>query len=106
MTMATHVYAGQNVEVDAEGYFTKPATWTRAIGEAIAGELGIAMTAPHWQAVEFARKDFAERGESPGMRRLEAQAKIPMKQIYQLFPKGPGKLIAKIAGIPKPKSCL
>ena len=29
-----------------------------------------------------------------------------MKDLYRLFPKGPGKLASRIAGLPKPKSCL
>jgi TusE/DsrC/DsvC family sulfur relay protein len=104
--MATHTFAGKTVDVDAEGYFTRPDEWTPEIAEALAREVGITLTEPHWQAIRFARVDFVERGESPGLRRIETYAKIPIKQIYALFPKGPGKLLAKIAGIPKPKSCL
>jgi tRNA 2-thiouridine synthesizing protein E len=29
-----------------------------------------------------------------------------MKELYELFPKGPGKLAARIAGLPKPQSCV
>ena len=104
--MPSRVYAGSSVDVDQDGYFVQPKAWTPAMGDAIAKELGITMTEIHWRLINFARSDFAKRGESPGMRRLEAETKIPIKQIYQLFPKGPGKLVAKVAGIPKPKSCL
>jgi len=31
---------------------------------------------------------------------------VPVKELYQLFPKGPAKLAAKIAGIPKPRGCI
>ena len=31
---------------------------------------------------------------------------VPIKELYQLFPKGPAKLAAKIAGIPKPRGCI
>ena len=31
---------------------------------------------------------------------------VPIKELYQLFPKGPAKLAAKIGGIPKPRGCI
>lgn len=104
--MATNNYAGNKVNVDDQGYLTDAADWTPAVGEAIAGELGIEMTPAHWEVVNFAREDFAERGQSPGLRRIVANTDVVMKDIYKMFPKGPGKLVARVAGTPKPKSCL
>jgi tRNA 2-thiouridine synthesizing protein E len=40
------------------------------------------------------------------MRRIAKNSGIDMKSLYQLFPRGPGKLAARIAGLPKPKSCV
>ena len=48
----------------------------------------------------------AAQGQSPGPRRIVSGAGVAMKDLYELFPKGPGKLIARIAGVPKPKACL
>ena len=31
---------------------------------------------------------------------------VSVKELYQLFPKGPAKIAAKIAGIPKPRGCI
>ena len=31
---------------------------------------------------------------------------VNMKDLYQLFPKGPGKLAAKVSGLPKPQGCI
>jgi tRNA 2-thiouridine synthesizing protein E len=104
--MPAQAYAGKTIELDAEGFFTRSTDWTREIGEAIAAELGITMTDAHWKAVDFVRKDFAETKQTPGLRRIAANTGISMKDIYALFPKGPAKLIAKVAGTPKPKSCL
>ena len=42
----------------------------------------------------------------PGLRKISKRSDVPIKAIYKLFPEGPAKAIAKIAGIPKPKSCL
>jgi tRNA 2-thiouridine synthesizing protein E len=40
------------------------------------------------------------------LRKISKRSETPIKSIYKLFPDGPAKLVAKIAGIPKPKSCL
>jgi tRNA 2-thiouridine synthesizing protein E len=95
------------VDVDAEGFLANPADWNEAIAAAIAQEHGIAaLNDLHWKVIQFARKDFGDTGQSPGPRRITAQTGVTTKELYQLFPKGPGKLVAWVAGIPKPKSCL
>ena len=104
--MTTAVYADQTIALDSEGFLVNSADWNMEIGEAIAETLGIALTPDHWKLINFAREDFAVKKQSPGLRRINKNTGIGMKQIYKLFPKGPGKLIARIAGIPKPKSCL
>ena len=104
--MTAHNYAGTLINVNDEGYLVDANQWTPAIGEAIASELGIPLDANHWEVINFAREDYANTGKSPGLRRIAANTHANMKSLYQLFPKGPGKLVARIAGTPKPKSCL
>ncbi|MBI3204386.1 MAG: TusE/DsrC/DsvC family sulfur relay protein [Polyangiaceae bacterium] len=105
--MATKVYGGIAVEVDDEGFLKKATEWTPEVAKAIAVEVGIpALTDKHWKVLEFARQDTASSGQSPGPRRIVASAGVSMKELYELFPKGPGKLVARVAGVPKPKACL
>lgn len=99
-------YAGADVEVDGEGFLVDATAWNEDIGRAIAEQAGITLTEDHWKVINFARTDFRERGQSPGPRRITSATGVPTKSLYQLFPKGPGKLVAKIAGVPKPKTCL
>ena len=94
------------MDVNEEGYMTDPAQWTRAIGEAIAAELGITMTDAHWAVIEFLQKDYAEKGVMPTIRRVKNAGGIPTKELYALFPDGPLKKASKIAGLPKPSSCI
>ena len=68
--------------------------------------MGLTLTDRHWLAINYVQADYREMKASPGLRRISANSGVPMKELYQLFPKGPGKLVAKIAGCPKPKSCL
>ena len=100
-------YAGTTVEVNDEGFLLQSDSWTRDIAEAIAAEVGIGpLTEKHWQVIEFCRKDAAEQGTPPGLRRISKLSGINMKELYQLFPKGPGKLAAKVSGLPKPQGCI
>jgi TusE/DsrC/DsvC family sulfur relay protein len=105
--MSTATYDGTQVDVDAEGFLTEPEQWTREMGEQIAAENGIAqLTERHWLVIDFMRKAYLENGSAPSIRTLGKASGVPIKELYQLFPKGPAKLAAKIAGIPKPRGCI
>ena len=52
------------------------------------------------------RERYLETGTAPSIRALGKESGVPVKELYQLFPKGPAKLAAKIGGIPKPKGCI
>lgn len=98
--------AGINVARNDEGFLADSAQWTPELAEALAREVGITLTAEHWTVLTFCREDFAKEGQSPGPRRITQRTGVSIKDLYRLFPKGPGKLAARIAGVPKPKSCL
>ena len=104
--MSTVTIAGVPIEVDSEGFMTDANAWTPAIAEQIAHENGIEMTDRHWVVIDFCRADAAERGTPPTVRRITKRAGVPTKEMYQLFPKGPGVLASKIAGLTKPKGCI
>ena len=81
--------------------------WTPQVAEALARAAGIdPLTDKHWQVIEFCRKDAEEQGQPPGLRRISKLSGINMKELYQLFPKGPGKLAARVSGLPKPQGCI
>ncbi len=105
--MSTLTYNGATVEVDAEGFLRRPEDWTEQMATEIAAENGIPeLTDRHWLVVKFMRTTYLETGSAPSIRSLGKQSGVPIKELYQLFPKGPAKLAAKIAGIPKPRGCI
>jgi len=105
MTMT--LIADAAVHVDAEGFMTNPEQWNDQIAEAIARENGIGeLTDRHWLVVRFMRERYLTAGEAPSIRALGKESGVPIKELYELFPKGPAKLAAKIGGIPKPKGCI
>ncbi len=94
------------VAFDAEGYLQNPADWTPELAEAIAAREGIQLTDKHWQVIRFCREKAAETGKSPTLRQISLGTGIPIKELFQLFPKGPAKRVAKIAGLKKPEGCV
>lgn len=105
MTVTT--YADRQVSLDAEGFFTDPAQWTEEMAPAIAAAEGISvLTDRHWQVIRFMRREYDEKGGAPNVRALAKLSGVPIKELYELFPKGPAKEAAKIAGVPKPQGCI
>ena len=105
MTMT--LIADAPVDVDSERFMTDPKQWNEEIARAIAIENGIPeLTDRHWLVVRFMRERYLETGTAPSIRSLGKESGVPVKELYQLFPKGPAKLAAKIGGIPKPKGCI
>jgi TusE/DsrC/DsvC family sulfur relay protein len=52
------------------------------------------------------RNEYFEKGTGPTVRVLGKTSGVSVKELYQLFPKGPAKIAARIAGIPKPRGCI
>lgn len=104
--MTTTMLAGQSIAMNDDGFMTNPLEWTPEVAAELAQRAGITLTDRHWTVIEFCRRDAAEKGTSPGLRRITAETGVPTKELYQLFPKGPGILAAKISGLTKPKSCV
>ena len=94
------------VAFDLEGYMVDAGAWTPEIALAIAEREGITLSDRHWVVINFARSEFEANGEAPTLRRITKATDVDTKEIYQLFPGGPGKLAAKIAGLKKPTGCI
>ena len=96
-----------NVTLDAEGVMTDPKQWTPEIAEMLAAEEGIApLGERRWLVVNFVREETAKTGEFPTLRAITKRSVVDTKEVYELFPKGPAKKIARVAGYPKPKGCI
>lgn len=103
--MAQKIYAGKPVDVNEEGYFTDPSQWTKEIAVEIAKEENIELTEQHFAIIEFLRNRHSS-GDPLSIRSINHSGVIDVKTFYQLFPGAPLKKATKIAGIPKPASCV
>ncbi len=94
------------LEFDAGGYMKDWLQWNEDIARAIAAEEGIELTDRHWVVIRFARSVYAEKKDGPTLRQITKQTDVSTKEMYELFPKGPAKMAAMIAGLPKPTGCI
>ena len=105
MTITT--IAGTEVDLNEEGFLTDPEQWNEGVAAEIARSEGIdELTDRHWIVVRFMRDQYFEKGTGPTVRVLGKTSGVSVKELYQLFPKGPAKVAAKVAGIPKPRGCI
>ena len=96
----------ETVDFDDDGFLADAADWTPEIGKAIAAALELELTDRHWDVLNFARAEFAEHGDAPTLRKITKVGGVPTKELYSLFPGGPAKIAAQIAGLPKPTGCI
>lgn len=96
----------QTVERDSEGFLIRPEDWNEQIGHALAKELGIELNERHFVVIEFMRSEYYRTGSPPTMRSIGKRSGVPIKELYQLFPKGPAKKAAMCAGLGKPRGCI
>jgi TusE/DsrC/DsvC family sulfur relay protein len=96
----------EGVKFTPDGHLADATAWTKPMAETLATAQGVKLTDAHWKVLEAARADFASAQASPNIRRLTQVANVTTKDLYALFPRAPGRTIAKIAGLPKPAGCL
>jgi tRNA 2-thiouridine synthesizing protein E len=105
--MSLLTIAATDVELNDEGFFVHPDQWTEDMAPELARREGIEpLTEPHWTVIRFMRSEYTAKGTGPTVRMLGKSSGVSVKELYQLFPKGPAKTAAKIAGIPKPHGCI
>jgi tRNA 2-thiouridine synthesizing protein E len=105
--MTAKVLASSTVQVNDEGFMTNPAEWTEEIAEVIAREEGLAeLTPAHWKVIDFCRQNAGDTGKSPTLRAITNGTGLSTKELFALFPKGPAKKVARIAGLGKPEGCV
>ncbi len=103
--MSVVTIAGLNVDVNEEGYLTEPSQWNEEVAAEIARDEEIELTDKHFEVLNFLR-DQHESGVDITIRKVGKSGIVDIKGFYELFPKKPLKKSSRIAGIPKPSSCV
>ena len=89
--VAEKIILGKTLAIDADGNLVNLSDWNEDIAKELAKEEG---------------RVFSVSGDAPSIRKLTKESGVDTKELYALFPKGPAKKAARIAGLPKPKGCI
>lgn len=97
---------GQDLETDDQGYLLEPDFGDEVVAVIAAAE-GLTLSDDHWAVVRYLRDEYREQGHTPNFRNmLKGMSEIlpgcDSKRLYDLFPVGPAKQGAKVAGLPQP----
>ncbi|MEK6223035.1 MAG: TusE/DsrC/DsvC family sulfur relay protein [Chloroflexota bacterium] len=106
MTLTLDLNILETLDFDADGFMTDHDAWAPVIAEAIAAVLEIELTERHWEVLNFVRNEYETKGDAPTIRRITKVGGVPTKELYALFPGGPAKIAAQIAGLAKPTGCI
>lgn len=101
-----YTVSGNEIETDAEGYLLEP-DYGEEVVSVIAAAENIELTPRHWQIINYMRDQYREHGHTPNFRNMlkdvqEFWPEADSKSLYDLFPTGPAKQCAKVAGLPQP----
>jgi len=102
----SYTVAGNEIETDDDGYLLEP-DYSDEVVTVIAASEGIELTPRHLEVVNYMREQYREHGQTPNFRNMlkgvnEFWPEADSKALYDLFPTGPAKQGAKVAGLPQP----
>lgn len=100
-------------EFDDEGFLLDLDHWSSDVAQRIASQEGLNLDSRHWEIIHLVREYYTEFGLSPVMRTLVKFIRLKLGEdkgnslyLNALFSGSPAKIVAKIAGLPKPTNCL
>ncbi|MCB9310918.1 MAG: TusE/DsrC/DsvC family sulfur relay protein [Lewinellaceae bacterium] len=99
------VIAGKTISVNEEGYMTDLSQWNEDIASEMAKEYDIELTPKHIEVLTYLQEQF-KNNVPLSIRKVGSSGVVSIKELYELFPNGPLKISTKLAGIPKPASCI
>jgi tRNA 2-thiouridine synthesizing protein E len=97
---------GQELPTDELGYLLEP-NFDDEVVRTIAAAEGITLVDAHWTVINYLRNEYREHRQTPNFRHMlkgvaELMPGCDSKALYDLFPTGPAKQGAKVAGLPQP----
>ena len=106
--MPFYEFNGKKLEVNEEGFLIDPNLWDKEVAQFLAKEEeGLEnLTEEHWSVINYIRNYYIEKNIAPMVRSICKKTGFQLKYIYELFPSGPAKGAAKLAGLPKPDGCV
>lgn len=95
-----------DLKVDGEGYLVNRDDWSEDVARELATRDGMELTDQIMDLLNAARTMYDENGVVPPIRKFSKAMKLSTKDLYDIFQKGPMKLVCKWGGLPKPTGCV
>lgn len=104
---------GKILKTDAEGFLLDWQQWDETVAPSLAAANSIELTPAHWEIIRFMRDYYLQYRHLPNARVFTKAVRITFGEekgnshyLHRLFPEGPLKYACKLAGLPKPPTCL
>ncbi len=98
---------------NAQGFLLDSHSWNEAVAEQLAAREAIVLQAEHWEILYFIREYYQNyqhlpnaRGFAKAISKTLGEEKAASRYLQKLFPQGPLKYACKLAGLPKPPTCM
>lgn len=94
------------LKVDGEGFLVDRDDWSEEVARELAKQDGMEVSDQIMGFINEARRMYDENGVVPPIRKFAKEMDVSTKDLYDIFQKGPMKLICKWGGLPKPTGCV
>jgi TusE/DsrC/DsvC family sulfur relay protein len=94
------------VQVDSEGFLVNRDEWSEEVAVQLAEVDGYQMTEEIMEYIRQARAMYSDDGVVPPIRKFAKKVGVDSKHLYDVFKKGPMKMICKWGALPKPTGCV
>jgi tRNA 2-thiouridine synthesizing protein E len=106
---------GKNLRLETteQGFLINQDDWNKDVAKQLAELNSIELSDEHWEIILFIRRYYQQYKHLPNARVFTkaiakefGEAKGNSRYLHRLFPDGPLKYACKLAGLPKPPTCL
>lgn len=104
---------GLELPTTDDGFLRDAEQWNRQVADELARLEAIEISQAHWEILLYIRDYYRQFKHLPNARMFVAairkqfgEEKGNSRYLQKLFPQGPLKYACKIAGLPKPPTCL
>ena len=101
------------LETTDQGFLVNSFDWNKDVAIRMADLNNISLNEAHWEIIVFIRHYYQQYKHLPNARvftkaiaKTLGEEKGNSRYLHKLFPDGPLKYACKLAGLPKPPSCL
>ena len=95
-----------SVAVDGEGFLVNRDDWSEQVARELAKSDDFEIDDQIMGYINAAREMYQNDGVVPPIRKFAKKMGVSSKDLYDVFKKGPMKLICKWGGLPKPTGCV